>query len=326
MYTQIIFFSITVSLALTMVMVPAIIPLMKYLKYGQSIRAEGPQAHHRKSGTPTMGGTVFLLATLLTLAIYYLFYARDSSFNGSVFFLLLFPFISFGIIGFIDDYLIVVKKNNNGLRPLVKIILELIVAAIFFRIYLNLGYDTTLPFFGRLIDLKWFYGVLIFFMLIGTANGVNLSDGLDGLAGGLSGIAIATFTYFAFKQQQIEAMLAGGAVLGAILGFLIFNLYPAKIFMGDTGSLSLGAFLASLAIITKNEWMLVLVGGVFVIETLSVILQVAYFKKTKGKRLFRMTPIHHHFELMGLNETRVVLLFYFFGFLFSFAAILMKMF
>lgn len=323
MKTQIIFFSLTVSLVLTMVIVPVIIPIMKYLKYGQSIREEGPQSHSKKSGTPTMGGIVFVLASVLTLVVYYLFYADSLDANWNVFTLLFFPFIAFSIIGFIDDYLIVVKKNNQGLRPLVKIILEIIVAAIFFRIYLNLGYDTTLTLFKYTVDLKWFYGVLIFFMLIGTANGVNLSDGLDGLAGGLSGIAIATFTFFAFKQGNVELMLSGGAVLGAILGFLIFNLYPAKIFMGDTGSLALGAFLASMAILLKNEWMLILVGGVFVIETLSVILQVTYFKRTKGKRLFKMTPIHHHFELSGLSETRVVLLFYLFGFLFSFMAIIL---
>lgn len=319
-----IFFSITVSLILTMVIIPLIIPIMRHLKYGQAIREEGPGRHKAKSGTPTMGGVVFVIATLLTLLVYLLFYAPNFDFNGQTFFLILFPFVTFSIIGFIDDYLIVVKKNNLGLRPLYKIMMELAISAIFFKTYLDLGFDTTLPLFGWVLDLKWFYGVLIFFMLIGTANAVNLTDGLDGLAGGLTGIAIATFTYFAFRQESSEVMLIGGAVLGAILGFLIFNLYPAKIFMGDTGSLALGALLASLAIILKNEWMLILIGGVFVIETLSVILQVAYFKKTHGKRIFKMTPIHHHFELSGLSETRVVLLFYVFGFIFSFVAILLK--
>lgn len=325
MFSQQLFFSITVSLILTMIMIPILIPIMKYLKYGQSIREEGPTSHYRKSGTPTMGGLVFVFSSVLTLAFYYLFYADTLDANWNVLTLLFFPFIAFSIIGFIDDYLIVVKKNNQGLQPLIKIILELIIAALFFRMYLKLGFNTTLSLFRFTVDFKWFYGVLIFFMLIGTANGVNLSDGLDGLAGGLAAIAIATFTFFAFKARHVEVMLAGGAVFGSILGFLIFNLYPAKIFMGDTGSLALGAFLAAMAILLKREWMLILVGGVFVIETLSVILQVTYFKRTKGKRLFRMTPIHHHFELIGISETRVVLLFYIVGIIFSFLAILMTL-
>jgi phospho-N-acetylmuramoyl-pentapeptide-transferase len=313
-----------VSLVLTIVIVPILIPIMKRLKYGQSIRVEGPQNHRKKSGTPTMGGIVFVLATILTLFVFYLFY-YDGSFDYQIdkYLLLLFPFVSFSFIGFLDDYLIVVKKNNHGLSAKTKLLMEIIIAAFFFNLYLRAGYDTSITLFHTRLNLKWFYGVVIFLMLIGSANAVNLTDGLDGLAGGLSGIAVATFTYIAFISEQYDLMIIGGALLGSILGFLIFNLYPARIFMGDTGSLSLGALIASMAILLKQEWLLILVGGVFVIETLSVILQVTYFKKTKGKRLFKMSPLHHHFELSGMSETRVVLMFYIVGFIFSFLSIML---
>lgn len=317
MEIRLVYFSLVVALILTMVIIPFLIPIMRYLKYGQAIREEGPKRHLQKSGTPTMGGVAFLLATLLTLGVYYAFYNQSQKVNGTTYLLLLLPFLGYGLIGFIDDYLIVVKKNNQGLPARYKLLLEIILAGIFFYLYLKSGLDTTLKLFDWTINFKWFYGVIIFLMLVGSSNAVNLTDGLDGLAGGLVGIALATLTFIAYRQSNVEAMLVGGAVLGSILGFLMYNLHPAKIFMGDTGSLALGALLAAFAIILKVEWLLILIGGVFVIETLSVIIQVAYFKKTKGKRIFKMTPLHHHFELSGLSETRVVLLFYAFGFIFS---------
>lgn len=323
MELTLIYFTLVVALVLTIVMTPIIIPIMRRLKYGQAIRVEGPERHKKKSGTPTMGGIVFVLATLLTLFVYFSFYYTGAhKTNLTNFILIILPFVSFSTIGFVDDYLIVVRKNNRGLKAKYKLLLEIITAGVFFYLALKSGLDTTIKIFNFSINFKWFYGVIIFFMLVGSGNGVNLSDGLDGLAGGLVGISLATLTFIAYLQGQVEVMLIGGALLGSILGFLIFNLYPARIFMGDTGSLALGAIIAAMAIILKVELLFILIGGVFVIETLSVILQVAYFKRTKGKRLFKMSPIHHHFELSGLSETKVVLLFYLAGFAFSFLSLL----
>lgn len=322
MEVKMIYVTMVISLMITILIEPVIIPLMRRLKYGQAIRIEGPQHHRKKAGTPTMGGVVFVIATVTTVLIYYTFY-NDYYFDYSFmrYVLLFLPFISFSVIGFIDDYLIVVKKNNLGLSPKIKLMMEILVAAVFFMLYLELDYSTAITLFGQTFDFAWFYGVVIFFMIVGSANAVNLTDGLDGLAGGLVAIAVATFTYVAFFEQQFDLMIVSSALLGSILGFLIFNMYPAKIIMGDTGSLALGAFLATIAILLKYELLLILVGGVFIIETLSVILQVLYFKKTRGKRLFKMSPIHHHFELSGLNESQVVLLFYTVGFILSFISL-----
>lgn len=319
MILKIIYFGMFVSLILTVLIIPMIIPYMKRLKFGQSIRKEGPVSHHIKSGTPTMGGIVFSIVTLITVILFFGLYNHDLiDLNMKTWILIFVPLFGYGFIGFIDDYLIVVRKNNIGLKPKMKFILQISIAAIFFYIYLMQGYSTEIHLTNKIsFDFKWFYGILTFFMLVGGTNGVNLSDGLDGLAAGLSSFALSTFTFIACRNGQYDLMLFGAVILGAVLGFLIFNSHPAKIFMGDTGSLTLGAAIATMAILTKYELLLILVGGVFVIETLSDILQVLYFKKTKGKRLFKMAPLHHHFELCGYRESTVVLMFYIFGLIFS---------
>ncbi|MDF2698908.1 MAG: Phospho-N-acetylmuramoyl-pentapeptide transferase [Haloplasmataceae bacterium] len=322
MVIKILTFGMFVSLILTILIEPIIIPYMRKLKFGQSIRQDGPQSHLSKSGTPTMGGTVFSLVTLITVAAYFLIYNLGQDFNIKTWILLFVPLIGYGTIGFIDDYLIVVRKSNIGLKPKYKFIGQIVIAGIFFFLYLIEGFSTELFITQNFsIDLKWFYGILIFFMLVGGSNAVNLTDGLDGLASGLATFAIATYTFIAFMNNQLDVFLFGVALLGTVLGFLVFNSHPAKIFMGDTGSLALGAALASMAILTKQELLLILVGGVFVLETLSVILQVFYFKKTHGKRIFRMAPLHHHFELGGMKESSVVLMFYVVGFILSLLAI-----
>lgn len=319
MVLKIIYFAMSVSLVLSIIIIPLIIPYMKRLKYGQSIRDEGPKSHQSKSGTPTMGGIVFSVVTFITVVCFYSFYNRGLiQLNINTWILILVPLFGYALIGFIDDYLIIVLKNNQGLRPKVKFLLQILIAGIFFYLYVVQEYSTVIYFTKKIsIDLKWFYGILIFFMLVGGTNSVNLTDGLDGLAAGLSSFTIATYTFIAYINKQYDVMLFGAAILGSILGFLIFNSHPAKIFMGDTGSLTLGAAIATMAILTKWELLLMLVGGVFVLETLSDILQVFYFKKTKGKRLFKMAPLHHHFELSGYKESTVVLIFYLLGFIFN---------
>ncbi len=319
MVLKIIYFGMFVSLVLTIIVIPIIIPFMRRLKYGQSIRIEGPAAHQSKAGTPTMGGIVFSVISFITIFLFYRFYNRDLiDFNLKIWTLIFVTLFGYALIGFIDDYLIIVKKNNNGLAPKVKFLMQIIIAGIFFYLYLAQGYSTKIWLTDDFsIELKWFYGILTFFILVGGTNAVNLTDGLDGLAAGLTSFTISTFTFIAYLNEQYDVMLFGAAILGTILGFLIFNSHPAKIFMGDTGSLTLGAAISLMAILTKKELLLILVGGVFVIETLSDIIQVLYFKKTKGKRLFKMAPLHHHFELSGLRESSVVLLFYIFGLIFS---------
>lgn len=323
MVLKIIYFGMLVSFILSIMVIPLIIPYMKKLKFGQSIRKEGPQSHLIKSGTPTMGGVIFSIVTLVTVILFYKFYNRGLiNIDIKTWILLFVPLFGFSIIGYIDDYLIVVKKNNEGLKPIIKFLLQIFIAAIFFAFYLIQGFSTEVNFTNTFsLDFKWFYGILIFFMLVGGTNAVNLTDGLDGLAAGLCTFAISTFTFVAFITKQYDVVLFGSAILGTVLGFLIFNSHPAKIFMGDTGSLALGAAIASMAILTKYELLLIIVGGVFIIETMSVILQVFYFKKTKGKRLFKMAPLHHHFELSGFRESTVVLLFYSFGLIFSLLSI-----
>jgi|SRR5690554_781394 len=319
MVLKIIYFGMSVSLVLSIIIIPLIIPYMKRLKIGQSIRIEGPKTHQSKTGTPTMGGIVFSVVTFITVFLFYSFYNRGLiNFNINIWVLIFVPLFGYALIGFIDDYLIVVRKNNNGLKARTKFFLQIFIAGLFFYLYLVQGYSTAIHITKNfIIDFKWFYGIITFFMLVGGANAVNLTDGLDGLAAGLSSFSIATFTFIAYINGQYDLMLFGAAILGTILGFLIFNSHPAKIFMGDTGSLTLGAAISVMAILTKWELLLILVGGVFVLETLSDILQVFYFKKTKGKRLFKMAPLHHHFELSGFKESTVVLIFYFMGFVFS---------
>ena len=229
-----------------------------------------------------------------------------------------FAFVGYGLVGFIDDYLIVVRKTNEGLKPLYKYTLQSVVAILFYILAQQFipEFDTIIqiPLLHMNIDLGWFYPVLVYFMFTAESNAVNLTDGLDGLATGLSMVAIAPFVIFAVMTKNIPVAIYAMVIVGALLGFMYFNYHPARIFMGDTGSLALGGLLASLAVLTSQELLLILIGGVFLMETLSVIIQVVSFK-TRGKRVFKMAPIHHHFEMLGWTEQQVVISFWFLGFI-----------
>ena len=276
----------------------------KLHNFGQNVRDDGPKSHLKKQGTPSMGG-IFMIGAF---AIATLFFVKD---NPDAIVVLLIT-VGYGLVGFLDDYIKVVKKRSLGLRAWQKVVFQLIVT-ILFAIYLlkmnDFGTEIYVPFTkGFYIDLGWLYVPFLFFVMVGTVNSVNLTDGPDGLA---SGVTVLVATYFVFIAYAVNKGLIPvcGAAIGALLGFLVFNSYPAKVFMGDTGSLALGGFVASVAILTKMPIMLVIVGFVYVCESLSVMIQVGYFKLTGGKRIFKMAPIHHHFELSGLQGIKVVELF-----------------
>jgi phospho-N-acetylmuramoyl-pentapeptide-transferase len=296
---------------------PFVIPELRKLKFGQSIREEGPKSHQAKSGTPTMGG-LMILAALTAGALF------AAGFEPSVL-LALFVTLGHGVIGFVDDYIKVVKKRNLGLRPRHKFLGQIIMAvvvALIGSLFLGVTTELWVPLLNKVVDVGVFYYVLIFFVLVGTTNAVNLTDGLDGLATGT--VAVAAICYAVVCVMFGKAALASFciAVAAACIAFLRFNAHPAKVFMGDTGSLALGGALAAAAILTKTELLLVIVGGVFVIEALSVIIQVISFQTT-GKRVFLMSPIHHHFELLGWPETKVVRTFWAAGVVFGLLALLM---
>jgi phospho-N-acetylmuramoyl-pentapeptide-transferase len=300
-----------VAFLIALALGPVLIPILRRLKFGQSIREEGPQRHQAKAGTPTMGGLLILVA----LTIPALAFAGKSA----EVWLALFVTLGHGLIGFIDDYIKVVLKRNLGLKAREKILGQIIMAVALAYIattHFGRGTDLWVPFLGANIDFGPLYYILIFLVLIGTTNAVNLTDGLDGLAAGTTTIAAAAYAVIAlvFGNQPLAVFCL--ALAGAALGFLRYNAHPAKVFMGDTGSLALGGALAAVAVLTKTELLLVIVGGVFVIEALSVIIQVISFKST-GKRVFRMSPIHHHFELGGWTETKVVAVFWLAGAFFA---------
>ena len=302
-----------ISFFLVILTMPSFIKYIKKIKFGQFIRADGPREHLKKEGTPSMGGIIFILATLagfLTAIIFLEFEYPMMVFYRKVTLLVL-PFIAFGFLGFFDDYLIVLKKNNKGLSGSLKFLYQVIIAAVFFFIFLALGFTTEVNFFNFFtVDLWFLYGLLILFILTGSSNAVNLTDGLDGLATGTMLIALSFFLYVAHLRGELIIMAFIIALMSALIGFLFFNYKPAKIFMGDTGSLALGSILATLAIMLKVEVFLIIIAIPFILETLSVVVQVFYFKRTKGKRLFLMAPLHHHFELKGYSEKKVVWLFY----------------
>ena len=299
-----IFIPVLVSFALSAIMGPVIIPVLRNLKMGQTEREEGVKEHLKKAGTPTRGGVIILLSILITS----LFYIRSNPQIIPV----LFVTIGFGLIGFLDDYLKVVMKRSDGLFPKQKMALQIIVTAIF-AYYLvkvaGISLKMLVPFSGgRYLDLGWLAIPVLFFAVIGTVNGVNFTDGLDGLASSVTVLVATFFTVVAIGTKSgIEPVT--GAVVGALLGFLLFNVYPASVFMGDTGSLALGGFVASAAYMLQMPLFIIIVGLIYLVEVLSVIIQVTYFKKTGGKRIFKMAPIHHHFELCGWSETRVVAVF-----------------
>ena len=285
-----------------------IIPALRRMKFGQSIREEGPKAHQKKAGTPTMGGLIFL--TSIILSTFILSYIYDDVLTTQTIVLLLI-LIGFGLIGFLDDFIIVVLKRNLGLTSLQKLIGQIIVAIIAFFLLKMGPFETiiSIPFTSIDIDLGIMYIAFLVFWLVGFSNAVNITDGLDGLVAGCSAISFAAFGVLALHYGQEDIAIFTFVVTGAMLGFLLFNSKPAKVFMGDTGSLALGGALAMISILIKQEVLLLLVGIVYVVETLSVIIQVISFKLT-GKRVFKMSPIHHHFELSGWSEWKIVIVFW----------------
>lgn len=310
------FYAALLSALVAFLCAPKLIPVLRKMKFGQSIRAEGPESHYAKAGTPTMGGVLILLG----LTIGTLLFAK---FNIEII-LVLFITLGHGLIGFIDDFIKVVLKRSLGLKAKEKLLGQIIMAVALSYIavnFLNIKTDLWIPFLEHKLDIGYFYYPLIFFVLVGTTNAVNLTDGLDGLAAGTSSIAMFTYMIICIYLNQFDLAIFCAAVTGATLAFLKFNYYPAKVFMGDTGSLALGGALASVAILTKTEILLAILGMVFVVEALSVIIQVTSYK-TRGKRVFRMSPIHHHFELGGWNEKKVVSVFWTAGLVCSLLALI----
>lgn len=302
-----IFLTMFIAFFITVVLAPLFIPFLRRLKFGQSIREEGPESHQQKSGTPTMGGLVFLTAILITSVFMIQMYAEI----GTETILLLLTTVGFGLLGFLDDFIKVVMKRNLGLTSKQKLAGQVIISVLFYIIYIrsDLSTELTLPLIGWTFDIGFLYPLFIVFWLVGFSNAVNLTDGLDGLVSGTAAIAFGAFAVLAWNQGLTETAIFSFAVVGAVLGFLVFNAHPAKVFMGDTGSLALGGAIAAISILTKSELLLLIIGAVFVAETLSVIIQVISFKTT-GKRVFRMSPLHHHFELGGWSEWRVVVTFW----------------
>lgn len=311
-----IFLTMGAAFLLAVIIGPLCIPILRRLKFGQQIREEGPKAHFKKSGTPTMGGIIILVGLAVTVLKF-----ADRSLE---LFLVMFVTLGFGLIGFLDDYIKVVLKRSLGLTAKQKILGQLLISSVLFYFLIQNGFSTVVSVPGTHLEFEmgWLYFPFLLFLLIGASNGVNLTDGLDGLLAGTSAIAFGAYTIIAMKLTQPDLAIFSIAMVGAVLGFLVFNAHPARVFMGDTGSLAIGGGLATLAILTKTEILLVLIGGVFVIETLSVIIQVVSFQ-TRGKRIFRMSPIHHHFELTGWSEWRVVVTFWITGLLFAGAGLYM---
>ena len=295
---------------------PLVIPVLRSLKFGQSIRRDGPERHYAKAGTPTMGGIIILIALIVPVMIY-------SGQNIEIW-VALFVTVGNGMIGFVDDFIKVVLKRSLGLKAKQKLLGQIVMAIALAYIatnYMGRGTDLWVPILDLNIDLGPLYYVLIFLVLVGTTNAVNLTDGLDGLAAGTTTVAALAYAVIAMSFGKPDLAIFCVSLAGASLGFLKYNSYPAKIFMGDTGSLALGGALAVVAVITKTELLLVIVGGVFVLEALSVIIQVISFKLT-GKRVFLMSPIHHHFELSGWSEIKVVTVFWLTGVFFSAIALI----
>lgn len=295
---------VLISFVLSVAMGPVVIPILRKMKMGQTEREEGVQSHLQKAGTPTMGGVMILASILITS----LFYIKDYPKIIPI----LFVTLGFGLVGFLDDYLKVVMKRSDGLFPMQKMGLQIVITAIFaFYIvkFTDVPLTWIIPFTdGKVIDWGFLSIPFMFIVIIGTVNGVNFTDGLDGLASSVTVLVATFFSVVAIGTQSgIEPVTC--AVVGALLGFLLFNVYPASVFMGDTGSLALGGFVASTAYMLQMPLFIVIVGLIYLVEVLSVMIQVTYFKKTGGKRIFKMAPIHHHFELCGWSETRVVAVF-----------------
>ena len=300
-----------------------IIPLLRKKKIGQTVSHTVGERHIAKQGTPTMGGLIFIIPTLLAMLFLYL---RGSISYSHNLLILLFVFIAYAILGGVDDYLKIKKKNNDGLKISTKFLLQMFIALVFFYIFMKNGGEPTLAisFLHLEIPMGWAFGIFILFVLVGSSNAVNITDGLDGLAGGLSAIAFIAFGIIAWNTTWMEGYQEVGVfsfcLVGSLMGFLIFNTHPAKVFMGDLGSLALGGGLATIAIITRHEISLVLIGGIFIVETLSSLIQIIAIRKFHRK-VFLRAPLHHHFEVLGWLETDIVKMFWTIGLLLAMAAI-----
>lgn len=304
-------FAIMIGFLGTVILGLFLIPALKKLKVGQRISIFVGESHKKKEGTPTMGGLIFILPTLATT---FFLLATDKMTYTSNLGIVLIVLVGYAIIGFLDDYLSIKRKNNEGLTEFQKLFGQIIIALIFFYMYLKDGGQTALVVstLGINIEMGWVYGLFILFILVGASNAVNLTDGLDGLAGGLSAIAFIAFSLISMVVGFEDLGIFTFILVGTLLGFLVYNTNPAKVFMGDTGSLALGGVMAAIAILTHREITLAVVAGVFIIETLSVILQVIWIYLFK-KKLFLMTPLHHHFEKLGWEEKDIVKLFWVVG-------------
>ena len=303
---------VLLSFAISIILGLIIIPILKKLKVGQIERDDGPKSHLKKQGTPTMGGVIIALTIFIVCMGLYVKYSVSEANVAKNILPLLFVTIGFGLVGFVDDFKKLVLKNTKGLKPIYKMLGLLIIAVaytLFLTNVLKIGTATYIPFLKIYINMPiWLYIPFAIFVLLGTTNAVNLTDGIDGLATTVTTIILAFFTTVGIILGVKEIVLVGATLVGACLGFLLFNLHPAKVFMGDTGSLLLGGAIAGIALYLKMPIILVIVAIVPVIETISVMLQVTYYKKT-GKRIFKMAPIHHHFELSGWSENKVVSVF-----------------
>ena len=304
---------VVIAFGISVVLCPIVIPFLRKLKFGQFVRDDGPQSHLKKAGTPTMGGLIILVSILLTSLIYIRRYSELIP--------VLFMTLGFGIIGFLDDYIKVVMKRSLGLKPLQKMFGQFIVTTIFVYYYYNVAHMTAtirIPFMDSFFTMpEWLFIIFVFIVVLGTVNGVNFTDGLDGLA---SGVTVIVGTFFTIAAVAIEPAMTPltGAVVGSLLGFLLFNTYPARVFMGDTGSLALGGIIAVFAIIILKELLIPALCGIFLMENLSVVMQVSYFKYTKrkfgeGRRIFLMAPLHHHFQKKGIPEPKIVTRFWIIG-------------
>lgn len=289
-----------------------IIPILRKLKIGQIEREDGPESHLSKQGTPTMGGVIMLIAIIISAIITFIYYSKTDLAIAKNMIPLLIIAIGIGLIGFIDDFKKLILKNTKGLKPSYKMLGLLIISVVFVMYiinFTNVNTEILIPFTDNYINLPiWIFIPFAIFVILATTNAVNLTDGVDGLGGSVSVIIIATLTVIGMILDVQEIVIFGSIVCGACLGFLIFNIHPAKIFMGDTGSLMLGGIISAMAIYLRIPLILILIAIIPILETLSVMIQVTYYRKTK-KRIFKMAPLHHHFELSGWSENKVVSIF-----------------
>ncbi|MFZ2670603.1 MAG: phospho-N-acetylmuramoyl-pentapeptide-transferase [Enterococcus aquimarinus] len=297
---------------ITVATMPLFIGYFQIKKYGQEILEEGPNWHQAKAGTPTMGGTVFLIAIIISA----LWVAVWQQALTPALWISLFILLVYGGLGFLDDFIKIFRKRNMGLNSKQKLIGQIIGGIIFYAVLVSEGATNTVNVFGYDLHLSFLYGLFVIVWLVGFSNAVNLTDGIDGLVSGLGAISFATYAIIAWNQQQHDILILCLSVVGALIGFFGYNHKPAKIFMGDVGSLALGGLLATISILLHQEWTLLLIGLVYIVETLSVMIQVTSFKLT-GKRVFKMSPIHHHFEMVGWSEWKIDGVFWLISLLFS---------